>query len=429
MPERVVFLANINQITIRHFKSIDNLTLDLGNLNVLIGTNGSGKSNILEAIGILSAAIKGEVQYSDLINRGIRLSTPEVMRSSFKNEKRPPSINLIAKGDKFSYEATIHTMPNREYIIEYSTESLRNSTNLIAGISNRSKNRQMTLRTKQQKKLSIFPVQTERTSSIVPVALQLGDFGKDEAAVISALDALKKYAIYAPSTPVLRDFVLDTSSRQNLGIFGGGIAATLNKIFAKDKAEQKLLFDNIFRFIKGFSWLTTIGTATPRKELRSQFAGNSNVVAYFRDAFMKVNFNDLYAYDVSEGALYVLFVALLLVFPESPNIFALDNVDSTLNPGMVKITVKNIADYLKDNSHKQILLTTHNPTTLDAIDLFDPSHRLFVVERDLCGHTIARRIEIPEGVTRDQWQDEFKNMKLSDIWLSGALGALPSEDI
>lgn len=428
-------MAYINQITIKHFKSIDNLTLDLGNLNVFIGTNGAGKSNILEAIGILSAAIKGEVQYSDLITRGIRLSTPEVMKSSFKGEKRSPSINLIAKGDNFSYEATIHTITNREFIIEYSTESLKNSTHLIAGISNRSRNRQMTLRTAQQENLSLnlnkddHKVQTERTSSIIPIALQLGDFGTDAELIRGALDSLKKYAIFSPSTPVLRDFVLDTSSRQNLGVFGGGIAATLNKIFAKDKSEQKLLLRNIFKFMKGFSWLTTIGIATPKKELRSQFAGNSNVVAYFRDAFMKVNFNDLYAYDISEGALYVLFVALLLVFPESPNMFALDNVDSTLNPGMVKITVKNIADHLKDNSHKQILLTTHNPTTLDAIDLFDPSHRLFVVERDSCGHTIARRIEIPEGVTRDQWQDEFKNMKLSDIWLSGALGALPSEDI
>lgn len=45
----------IKTISIENYKSILKLKLDLGRINVFIGANGSGKSNILEAIAMLSA--------------------------------------------------------------------------------------------------------------------------------------------------------------------------------------------------------------------------------------------------------------------------------------------------------------------------------------------------------------------------------------
>lgn len=49
----------IRTIQIDGFKSIAAMTLPLGRVNCLIGTNGVGKSNILEAIGVLGAAANG----------------------------------------------------------------------------------------------------------------------------------------------------------------------------------------------------------------------------------------------------------------------------------------------------------------------------------------------------------------------------------
>ena len=45
----------IKEIQITNYKSIVDLTLELGRFNVIIGTNGCGKSNILEAITVASA--------------------------------------------------------------------------------------------------------------------------------------------------------------------------------------------------------------------------------------------------------------------------------------------------------------------------------------------------------------------------------------
>jgi AAA15 family ATPase/GTPase len=62
----------ITKIRIESFKSIENAAIELGNLNVFIGANGSGKSNLLEAIGVLSAAADGKVTDQTLLQRGVR---------------------------------------------------------------------------------------------------------------------------------------------------------------------------------------------------------------------------------------------------------------------------------------------------------------------------------------------------------------------
>lgn len=45
----------IRSVEIRNFKSIAWTSLSLGNVNVFVGANGSGKSNILEAIGMAAS--------------------------------------------------------------------------------------------------------------------------------------------------------------------------------------------------------------------------------------------------------------------------------------------------------------------------------------------------------------------------------------
>ena len=74
----------ISSIRIQGFKSIVDQTIDLGLFNVLIGANGSGKTNILEAIGVLSAAVHGSINPETLGHRGVRTGSPWDYKSSFK---------------------------------------------------------------------------------------------------------------------------------------------------------------------------------------------------------------------------------------------------------------------------------------------------------------------------------------------------------
>lgn len=61
-------------LRIESFKCIAEAQLDFGQVNVFIGANGSGKSNLLEALALLSAAASGKVDQSTLIWRGARAS-------------------------------------------------------------------------------------------------------------------------------------------------------------------------------------------------------------------------------------------------------------------------------------------------------------------------------------------------------------------
>ena len=75
----------LKRLTISRFKSIYELKdLEFGRVNLFIGGNGSGKSNLLEALGMLSASLK-EISEVELQRRGVRLSLPVLFKSAFNN--------------------------------------------------------------------------------------------------------------------------------------------------------------------------------------------------------------------------------------------------------------------------------------------------------------------------------------------------------
>lgn len=78
---------SIEKITIKNFKSIYDASFEPGNVNVFIGANGSGKSSILEAIGILSAAMSDRVNNNALQRKGIHLSTAALYKSKKELQK------------------------------------------------------------------------------------------------------------------------------------------------------------------------------------------------------------------------------------------------------------------------------------------------------------------------------------------------------
>ena len=76
-------LAMITKASVSAFKSFESLDIELGQLNVFVGANGSGKSNLLEALGVLSAAADGKVTDQTLMQRGVRPGVPKLYKSAF----------------------------------------------------------------------------------------------------------------------------------------------------------------------------------------------------------------------------------------------------------------------------------------------------------------------------------------------------------
>lgn len=401
----------IKKLTIKGFKSIWQDSLDLGQMNVFIGTNGAGKSNLLEAIAMMSCSLEGGIDYERLQRKGARLSSSAVFRSAFKNKNRTSAFKLVADFGEVSYSLDM----NAEGGFRYLAESIKTQDGKIVG--GRSNNgatiRGISLKSKLDSSKGIFPILE---------AYQAINDG-DEQGIIEPLSSLVDYAIFAPTTPILRGVEQDSSAKEPLGLYGGRLANALNEVIEdhhKKKSTDLLRFFNLMNWVQSF-----VTTTETDPELLSGQVPISGRKIRFSDKFMKANFNKLYAYDVSEGTLYVMFLLVLLTHDASPDFFALDNIDTALNPGLVRELIHQVALILSQKPHKQIFLTTHNPSTLDAVDLFNDAHRLFVVERDKDGHTKSRRIQPPEGMTREIWEEKYFGMKLSEIWLSGAIGGLP----
>jgi len=395
----------LNRIHIKGFKSVADANIDLGRVNVFIGTNGAGKSNFLEALAMLSSSFEGGIDYERLSRRGARLSSPEIFRSSLKNRDRLKTFSIEAQFGDLTYSSQISSVDK----FNYHSESLVDSTgHKLAGRSN------------VGSRINNQPLKGKLDPTKSIIALYQA-FGEQERSA-GLIEDIEKYGIYSPSTPILRGVSPDTSNRAPLGLYGGRLAEALFEVVRE--ADQKL---HLQRFFMLLDWFRSIGTTENiDKRLISDHVALGRSVVTFRDKFMKGNFDSLYGYDVSEGALYVLFVLVLLTHKEAPNIFALDNVDNALNPGLVRQMMSHIIEIVTSSENKQVFITTHNPTTLDAIDIFNPDHRLFVVQRMDDGQTQFKRIQPPLNTTKSQWEKEYFGLKMSEIWLSGAIGGLPS---
>lgn len=179
-------------------------------------------------------------------------------------------------------------------------------------------------------------------------------------------------------------------------------------------------FGDLFALL---DWAEDLSISAPSKNLLSPSVPTARFVLRFQERRMADRRNVLSGYDASEGALYVLFMLVLAMHPESPKILAVDNFDAALNPLLARAMTREFVEQALDSPvERQVFLTTHQPQGLDGLDLGDPRIRLFVVERDRKnGRTLARPIELNPELLR-KGGDKFS---LSRLWTMGRLGGVP----
>jgi hypothetical protein len=153
---------------------------------------------------------------------------------------------------------------------------------------------------------------------------------------------------------------------------------------------------SLIDWARGFSAAPSVGAPL------SPSAARSRSVIKFRDRFMAEGRNILTGYDASEGALHILFCAVLALHPRAPRLLAVDNVDQSINPRLAAALMERLCSWTAGrNGDRQWLLTAHNPAVLDGLPLDQPDVRLFVVDRDSDGHTMVRHIDLAADV--DEW--------------------------
>ncbi|MEA9431821.1 AAA family ATPase [Aeromonas caviae] len=394
----------IRNLTVHGFKSImQEQPIELGRVNCFIGANGVGKSNLLEALGVLGAAANGVVDDESLLRRGVRAGVPRLYKSSFASERTPTHIGIEVSGalSECYRVSLLNPLESPEPAWKYKTEFLSDGSDEIIADGVRNKK-------------NLNPLAGL-------AALKMVELAEDNPAA-QLMRALQEYAIYCPNTPTLRGITPDLQSRRPMGLNGGQLAEAFEMLRThlegQGEAGEEIL-DEVLALI---DWVADVAITSQAGTLLSPKVPRSKHLLKFTDRFMQKSRNELTAYDASEGALYVLFTAALCLLPQSPKIFAIDNLDQALNPRLVTSLTKQLAGWLKyQDPERQLLFTAHNPAVLDGLDLTDPEVRLFAVERNSNGLTCYRRIELTPALLALNAQ-----YPLSRLWMMGHLGAVPN---
>jgi len=398
----------LNKIGIHFFKSIVKQEIELGLVNVLVGANGSGKSNILEAFGVLAAAASGRVDDESLQRRGVRPGVPRLYKSAF-GERLGPHISFEAYSQNASYAVSLNNPledPRPAWL--YKTENLRSNNIPVASRSPRgAKNAEQGI-----------------------AALKVAELEESDPAV-QLMNTLRNYSIYAPSTLMLRGLMQDPQSREPVGLGGGQLAEAVRQLLhlARSKAQEQsaygaFLSGALDELLELIDWAKSIGVTGSAESLLSSSIPRPRLVLRFRDRYMREGKNTLTAHDASEGALYVLFCAVLALLPNAPKCLAIDNLDQALNPRLTQKMVSLLCKWITENpSPRQMMFTAHNPAVLDGLPLYDERIKLFAVDRNSEGHTVINQIVITDELRR---LSEERDWPLSRLWVKGHLGGVPN---
>lgn len=379
----------IKEIRIENYKSIQKLKLELGRVTVLIGENGCGKSNILEAIALSAAAAGDKLDNEFLTPRGIRETEPKLMRAAFDKDNVDKEIKISVGENDFAYVLQNKNETYTKWTNQVEIKTIqKEAKNIIVNqlkdeISGKNYDKEEFL-----KKLDDIIIPTITTHSLD-----------------SKENYLKQFLIYSPEYQCLRNFREEGQIRP-LGINGEGLFKLLT-VLHLDKNKDRL--NELKEKLKLIGWFKDFQIPN------NLFIGEKAIQIEDRYLDQELTFDQR---STNEGFLFLLFYFSLFISDDTPNFFAIDNIDASFNPRLCRRLLTELVSLAKKYD-KQVILTTHNPAILDGFNLNDDEQRLFVIFRNKFGYTKSKRIFAPEPL------EGVEPVRMSEAFLRGYIGGLP----
>lgn len=395
----------IRKVRIENYKSIQKLKLSLGRVTVFIGENGCGKSNILEAIALASAAAHDKLDNEFLVSRGIRVTDPQFMRSAFEKNKITQPIKIYVEGR--NQDATFGCViqnDNNAYSKWYVNEEESSQGQVTSNETKHIINKIVSEIKIAYREDEDHYVDIRDYDSLIQTLLNQ-ELVKIKQRNLNLL-TLQYFLIYSPENYHLRIFERE-GQIQPLGIKGEGLFRVL-KFLDSDKSQEKV--NEIKERLKLIDWFEDF-------EIPQILFENEKILK-IKDRYLDPALSYFEQKSSNEGFLFLLFYFTLFISSDTPKFFAIDNIDASLNPKLCNQLIKELVK-LAEKYDKQVIFTTHNPAVLDGLNLDDDEQRLLVIYRNKLGHTKAKRILKPEPLEGQE------PVKLSEAFMRGYLGGLP----
>ena len=377
--------------------------------NILIGINGSGKSNFIKIIQLLYEGVVGKDGLETLINKkwsgfsGLVNNSEEnieTVKISYEFDKNVVKSVLNGKGHHFSenpiYEIKIHKLGTTNY---YFSENIYTKSTQADNISpftylNVSHGRGI-ISTRQEQKIKLKQATFKENELVLRQISEPDRFFP----LFTLQKAIEQIAVYNAFDTSPNSTIRQLSpyySEQKLLPNGENLTYLLNYLnthhtFQYDKINE--LLNKINRNFKSLAF-QTIGSKTllALKEKNLHRAINAE--------------------HISDGTLRFLLLLSIFYNPNRGKIICIDEPETGLHPDMIQTVCEGIR-YASQNG-TQMIVATHSPLLLNAFDLED----LKIFEKDDKNSTfVSNKTEenFPE------WEGEFL---VGQMWLRGQIGGV-----
>jgi len=359
--------ALITRVVVRGFRSLENVTVDLEPVTVLVGPNGSGKSSFVDALAFLRQALHSSPQAAFESRGGfeeVRTRTgsrPKALSIEVQIQSRAPD---TFSGSYFA-QFELKTRPKRLAVEE--------GCEMTIGPSTSSGHR-------PERAVHRFCVQDGKwTESVEGVEPQLAE-GRLALPLMTGLEyfapmysALTAVYVYHIGLDTLRAWQRSERGAQS-AMDGSNAASVLRRLWEADSASYKRVVQAVSSMVPS---IRNVEITTRQRGRELTFA--------FLESFVGQQYASFRAADMSDGILHALGILLAAYQENPPTLIAFEEPEAAVHPGAAAV----LAEALQEAGLRtQVLLTTHSP---DLITRFDVS-ALRAVERTASGVTVIAPI-------------------------------------
>lgn len=390
----------IERITLKNFKSLGNVDLELKNLNVLIGPNASGKSNLLSFFRLLKEGANERLSMA--VNRMGGISNLINYQTDSYNKRFGWQITISTLNSQYEYTGRISQKGQSGYQVLSETiqgKSLEQKNGYFPyffssgqggeGIKEQqgSENQRSFDEDLSDQELIISQIRDRiRYPHLANIRTTLADWQIYHGFGESALETIRGPQLFTVVDP----FRLDPLGRNLLSI-----VQQLANERRYEKINERL--NDTMRAV--FPDFIKLYTPTSAGGMGSLFYGSEN------------HEESIPALNMSDGQLRFLglvIVLLLADLPNPPSLIVIDEPEIGMHPKMVEV----FAELLQSASEKtQIIVTTHSPQLVDRVK---PEDVVTVTMHE--GKTTLERLSKPN---LSEWLEHYT---LGKLWTMGALG-------
>jgi len=374
----------IQEIKVEGFRSLRDVHWTPGQLNVVIGENGSGKSNLLYALQLLQDSAVGRLSTEILDQGGIG----QILWDS----REGGELSWAVRTEDLRYELALRRIGT--------TSSYRIEHELLDDGSHRLIERdakEATMREPEKNTVRVhydtYPEEESLLSSAtVPTGrLDASSFRKD------LLSWGIFYDIRVDRSSLIRQAAVSRFEKQ-IKADGQNLVPVLHTLYTGDRSFKKEL-DLVMRAAFGTSY----------EELTFPPAGNQRIELRLRWRALETEQSSA---NLSDGTLRFLLLIAILANPEPGALVAIDEPETGLHPRMFPIIAELAAEA---STRAQIIFTTHSPQFLDAFSEQAPTTTVAECEE---GET---RLSIVDG---EDLRRFLAHYSLGELFVSGNLAAL-----